>query len=216
MYYAVFAVSAALAVLGFLFSHFRFLGKLAGQNFPAPPLRPWGVLVASLFVGVGCVVLTFASQALQCVPGSCQSDALLKSVGALLGLGYFGYQIVGGSMFATTSVILTAERDPTAFRRVLCKARLVRGAQWLADISRVAVAVHANVDIWKQDAPDWRPVTLPGRKGEPLRLAPGEEMSMDFSECSVPSHRFYMTICVVSQASYWPVPSQSFARVEVR
>lgn len=216
MDWAVFAVSAALAVLVFLYSHFRFMAKLADQNYPAPPLRPWGMVVASLFVGVGCGVLAFAWQSQQCDHGKCQTDALVKSVGAVLGLGYFAYQIVGGSMFATMSVILTAERDPTAFHRVNCRARLVRGSQWLADIAQVAVAVHVDNDVWKQPGPHWHPVTLPVRHGEPLRMAPGEEMSLDFSESGVPSRRFYMTICVVSLPTYWPVPSQSFARVEVR
>jgi hypothetical protein len=213
---AWFLFLAVLVVVAIAFHiiNTRYEIKLRRQGQGSLPDMTFAILVAASFVSTAVVLIALATLTLGRSDLLKDFDAFWKVGTPLLALGYFLYQLVAGAMFATTSVSLSAARDPTHPTRLLVKLSIERGAQWMADIASAAVAQHPSDHLWTP-LPKWEPVQLPGRENEPLRLAPGEKTATEFSMAGVSPRVFYLTVRVISYASYWPVPSESFARVRI-
>lgn len=210
-----FSVAFFLAAACFQFLRWRFDQKLKWQGqSPLLRMEP-AILLASFFVGLATVVLGLAWYALSRFDWATNLDVFLKLGGFVVALGYFIYRVMGGAFFATTSVMVTAERDPLLSGRVLVTVSIERGTQWTADIASVAHLSHESEQMWPQPPSkmDWKAVPMPMRQDGSLRLAPGEKTATSFYLTPVTFSAFYLTVRVVSFAQLWPVPSESFARV---
>lgn len=212
---SAFPVGFMLAIACFCFLRWYF--ELKQKRYGLKPLEhiEFPILLASFFVGLAAVVLGLAWHALNPPNSSTELDLVFKLGGSVVALGYFVYRAMGGALFATTSVVLTALRDPLLSGRVLVTVSIERGTQWTSNIASVAMVLHESAKMWPEPPLPlvWEPVLFPTRQDGSLRLAPGEKTATSFYLEPMTFGAFYLTVRVVSFAQLWPVPSESFARV---
>jgi hypothetical protein len=134
----------------------------------------------------------------------------VSRIGVPLAAGaFFLYQIIGGSFFATTTVTAKATR---CSNKILVVATLERGDNWLVDIP--ADEYHIG-PIGADFDSEWHEAEFQRKKDGALRLAPKERTTTMFSVNAAPSGDTTITVAIDAYATYWPVASESFAKVIV-
>ncbi|MFT7774000.1 hypothetical protein [Roseateles sp.] len=213
----VFLAVLVVVAIGFQRVNEHFDTKLRRQSggLESLPQAVLPMFVAAGFVGIAVVVMVLLVLTLACSDALKTFDAFWKLGTPILALGYFLYRLVAGAMFATTSVGLSAERDPADPARLLVRLTVERGPHWMADIASDVVILHEVEDLWRAPLARWERARLPRREDGSLRLAAGEKTATEFSLDGVSLRAFHLTARVVSYASYWPVPSESYARVRI-
>ncbi|MDR7272072.1 hypothetical protein J2X20_004746 [Pelomonas saccharophila] len=140
------------------------------------------------------------------------TDLFFKGAAPFIAFAYFIYQILGGTFFATTAVVLSAERSKDNPRALVVKLSIERGSQWVAEIVSDELFFHRKPDVWDEKPMSRKVGLMPRRRDGLLRMAAGEKSSTEI-RLKVPAGSFFITARIVSRAIYWPTPSESFARV---
>jgi hypothetical protein len=142
--------------------------------------------------------------------GNSGSEFLLKAVVPVAAAAFFFYQVIAGSYFAGTTVTLQGSR---CLDKILVSVTLERGDNWLVSIPADEYhigPVGADFDT------GWKPVGFQRKKYGDLRLAPKEKTTTMFLvEPSDAVSDTTIVVAVDSYAMYWPMPSQSFAKLIV-
>jgi hypothetical protein len=145
-------------------------------------------------------------------------ETLLDVVVPVSALIFVLYQIMAGSLFATTTV--TAKGDLCREDgKVLVSATLERGGNWLAAIALDQYFLSHDEPklLGKLENPQsvWK---FPRPQSGLLRLAPNEKTSTQFYIPGLNNLNIsvlYLTVSVRSYALFWPIPSESLGRAVI-
>lgn len=151
--------------------------------------------------------------------GKTSVNTLIKIVAPVSATLFFLYQILAGSLFATTTVTVKGERCNKA-GKLLVTATIERGDNWLAAIAVDQYMLSSSDEDKEFKATDaWK---FPRKSDKLLRLAPHEKTSTQFilkAQDVLPAGNInsdiFLTMSVRSYAIFWPIPSESLARAVI-
>lgn len=145
-------------------------------------------------------------------------ETLLDVVVPVSALIFVLYQIMAGSLFATTTVTVKGDLC-REHGKILVSATLERGGNWLAAIALDQYFLsdfEPNIlDKSKIPQSIWK---FPRRQSGLLRLAPNEKTSTQFYMSGLDNPNvsaLYLTVSVRSYALFWPIPSESLAHAVI-
>jgi len=142
-------------------------------------------------------------------------DTLSKAAVPAAAALYFLYQAFAGSFFATTSILLEATREKTPGNKVVVKATIERGDNWLVEI--ITKSDEYSITTSQEQKPEgWKPINFPGRdEGNKtlLRLAPKEKTHTDFTIDN--KNGIFVTARIRYYSIGWPFPAESRAKIYV-
>lgn len=147
-------------------------------------------------------------------------EAMFKIAVPLVALGYFLYQIAAGTFFATTSVSLEAVPSSAGSTDSTVRIKLDRGDNWLATISQVRYALSRDadtvVDYDKATDVMFAAETDGDSRGQRGFALGPKETTATMLSLKRPRADTYLSVRVISYATWWPVPGRSYARILLR
>jgi hypothetical protein len=138
------------------------------------------------------------------------TEFLLKAVVPVAAAAFFFYQVIAGSYFAGTTVTVQGTRCGD---KILVSVTLERGDNWLVNIP--ADEYHVGpVGTGDDFDSGWKSIGFQRKRYGDLRLAPKEKTTtMFFVEPTDARSDTIIVVAIDSYAKYWPMPSQSFAKL---